>query len=71
MEYVQEFIRLLCDSPELENFNRIRIYLDEDYTSAEHFTVNKNKIHQKKHEQNKQIIERNAMKNALKETKYL
>lgn len=40
MEYVQEFIRLLCESPELENFNRIRVYLDEDYTSAEHFTVN-------------------------------
>lgn len=40
MEYVQEFIRLLCESPELENYNRIRVYLDEDYTSAEHFTVN-------------------------------
>lgn len=40
MEYVQEFIRMLCESPELENFNRIRVYLDEDYTSAEHFTVN-------------------------------
>lgn len=40
MEYVQDFIRLLCESPELENFNRIRVYLDEDYTSAEHFTVN-------------------------------
>lgn len=40
MEYVQEFIRLLCESPELESFNRIRVYLDEDYTSAEHFTVN-------------------------------
>ncbi|XP_055321826.1 inositol polyphosphate-5-phosphatase A isoform X2 [Sitodiplosis mosellana] len=39
MEYVQEFIRLLCESPELENFNRIRVYLDEDYTSAEHFTA--------------------------------
>lgn len=40
MEYVQEFIRLLCESSELENFDRIRVYLDEDYTSAEHFTVN-------------------------------
>lgn len=39
MEYVQEFIKLLCESPELESFNRIRVYLDEDYTSAEHFTV--------------------------------
>lgn len=39
MEYVQEFIRLLCESPELENYSRIRVFLDEDYTSAEHFTV--------------------------------
>lgn len=39
MEYVQEFIQQLCESPELENYSRIRIYLDEDYTSAEHFTV--------------------------------
>lgn len=40
MEYVQEFIKHLCESPELESYSRIRIYLDEDYTSAEHFTVN-------------------------------
>lgn len=40
MEYVQEFIKQLCESPELETYSRIRIYLDEDYTSAEHFTVN-------------------------------
>ena len=40
MEYVQDFIKLLCESKELENYNRIRVYLDEDYTSAEHFTVN-------------------------------
>ncbi|XP_031633014.1 inositol polyphosphate-5-phosphatase A isoform X2 [Contarinia nasturtii] len=39
MEYVQEFIRLLSESPELECYNRIRVYLDEDYTSAEHFTA--------------------------------
>lgn len=39
MEYVQEFIKTLCESSELENYNRIRIYLDEDFTSAEHFTV--------------------------------
>lgn len=39
MEYVQEFIKQLCESKELEQYNRIRIYLDEDYTSAEHFTV--------------------------------
>lgn len=39
MEYVQEFIKELCESQELEDYNRIRVYLDEDYTSAEHFTV--------------------------------
>lgn len=39
MEYVQEFIQQLCESPELQDYNRIRVYLDEDYTSAEHFTV--------------------------------
>lgn len=39
MEYVQEFIQILCESEELKNYNRIRVYLDEDYTSAEHFTV--------------------------------
>lgn len=39
MEYVQEFIKILCESNELENYNRIRVFLDEDYTSAEHFTV--------------------------------
>lgn len=39
MEYVQEFIQILCESNELKDFNRIRVYLDEDYTSAEHFTV--------------------------------
>lgn len=39
MEYVQEFIQQLCESPELHDYNRIRVYLDEDYTSAEHFTV--------------------------------
>ncbi|XP_055379964.1 inositol polyphosphate-5-phosphatase A [Condylostylus longicornis] len=39
MEYVQEFIRLLCESEELSGYNRIRVYLDEDYNSAEHFTA--------------------------------
>lgn len=41
MEYVQDFITQLCESAQLEEYNRIRIYLDEDYTSAEHFTVSK------------------------------
>lgn len=39
MEYVQEFIKQLCEAQELVAYNRIRIYLDEDYNSAEHFTV--------------------------------
>lgn len=39
MDYVQEFIRILCESPVLAQYSRIRIYLDEDYNSAEHFTA--------------------------------
>ncbi|XP_077297079.1 inositol polyphosphate-5-phosphatase A isoform X2 [Arctopsyche grandis] len=39
MQYVQEFIQRLCDSPELRLFDKIRIYLDEDYSSAEKFTA--------------------------------
>lgn len=39
MEHVQEFIKKLCESDELKDYNRIRIYLDEDYNSAEHFTA--------------------------------
>jgi inositol polyphosphate 5-phosphatase INPP5A len=39
MEYVQQFIKILCESPELSDYNKIRIFLDEDYNSAEHFTV--------------------------------
>ncbi|XP_039448480.1 inositol polyphosphate-5-phosphatase A isoform X3 [Culex pipiens pallens] len=39
MEYVQEFIKNLCESRELADYNRIRVYLDEDYNSAEHFTA--------------------------------
>lgn len=39
LEHVQEFIKILCESSELAQFNRVRGYLDEDYTSAEHFTV--------------------------------
>lgn len=39
MEYVQDFIKQLCEAEELIDYNRIRIYLDEDYNSAEHFTV--------------------------------
>ncbi|ETN59757.1 hypothetical protein AND_008640 [Anopheles darlingi] len=39
MDYVQEFIANLCESEELKDYNRIRVYLDEDYNSAEHFTA--------------------------------
>lgn len=39
MEYVQEFIKSLCEAPQLSNFEFIRIYMDEDFNSAEHFTV--------------------------------
>jgi hypothetical protein len=39
MEYVQEFIKVLCESEDLNDYNKIRVFLDEDYNSAEHFTV--------------------------------
>ncbi|XP_035783040.1 inositol polyphosphate-5-phosphatase A-like isoform X3 [Anopheles albimanus] len=39
MDYVQEFIANLCESEELSDYSRIRVYLDEDYNSAEHFTA--------------------------------
>lgn len=41
MEYVQEFIKLLCESEQLADYNKIRVFLDEDYNSAEHFTVSR------------------------------
>lgn len=41
MEYVQDFIKQLCEAEQLVEYNRIRVYLDEDYNSAEHFTVSK------------------------------
>lgn len=39
MQYVREFTDRLCESPEMKAFDKIRIYLDEDYSSAEKFTV--------------------------------
>ncbi|CAH1121785.1 unnamed protein product [Ceutorhynchus assimilis] len=39
MKHVERFLLLLSSSPELQNFNKIRIFLDEDYTSVEHFTA--------------------------------
>lgn len=40
MRYVEDFVKLLVDSDELRLFDKARIYLDEDYSSAENFTVN-------------------------------
>lgn len=37
------FYRLLMSSEELRLFDKIRVFLDEDYSSAEHFTVCKSK----------------------------
>ncbi|KAL5284584.1 INPP5A family protein [Megaselia abdita] len=39
MEYVQEFIKNLCAASELNDYNVCRIYLDEDFNTAEHFTA--------------------------------
>ncbi|XP_017892581.1 uncharacterized protein LOC108632468 [Ceratina calcarata] len=36
---VEDFVRLLMSSEELRLFDRIRVFLDEDYSSAEHFTA--------------------------------
>lgn len=33
------YFRLLMSSEELQLFDKVRIFLDEDYSSAEHFTV--------------------------------
>uniref|UniRef100_A0A336MJR1 inositol-polyphosphate 5-phosphatase n=1 Tax=Culicoides sonorensis TaxID=179676 RepID=A0A336MJR1_CULSO len=39
MEYVQKFIQMLCEANDFQDFDRIRVFLDEDYNSAEHFTA--------------------------------
>lgn len=39
MQYVEDFVQLLINSNELRLFDKARIYLDEDYSSAENFTV--------------------------------
>lgn len=39
MEHVQEFIRNLCDAMFVNDFKYVCIYMDEDFKSAEHFTV--------------------------------
>ncbi|XP_012281445.1 uncharacterized protein LOC105700307 [Orussus abietinus] len=39
MKHVEYFVRLLMSSEELRLFDRVRVFLDEDYSSAEHFTA--------------------------------
>ncbi|XP_063703306.1 uncharacterized protein LOC134833062 isoform X2 [Culicoides brevitarsis] len=39
MDYVQKFIQMLCEAKDFQEFDRIRVFLDEDYNSAEHFTA--------------------------------
>lgn len=39
MQYVQEFVQRLCDCPELRLYDKIRIFLDEDFSSPERFTA--------------------------------
>lgn len=39
MKHVEHFVGLLTSSKELKEFNRIRVFLDEDYSSAENFTA--------------------------------
>lgn len=41
MQHVENFVQLLITSDELRLFDRVRVYLDEDYSSAENFTVRK------------------------------
>lgn len=39
MRHVENFIKLLTSSDELRLFDKIRVFLDEDYSSTENFTV--------------------------------
>lgn len=39
MKHVEDFVSLLMSSNKLRLFDKVRIYLDEDYSSAENFTV--------------------------------
>lgn len=39
MKHVQHFVDLLMSSKELKCFDKIRVFLDEDYSSAENFTA--------------------------------
>lgn len=39
MKHVEDFVSLLTSSMELKPFDKMRVFLDEDYSSAENFTV--------------------------------
>ncbi|XP_058798036.1 inositol polyphosphate-5-phosphatase A [Phymastichus coffea] len=39
MRHVEDFVRLLMESEELRLFDKVRVFLDEDFSSAEHFTA--------------------------------
>lgn len=39
MKHVEYFVKLLMCSNELRLFDKVRVFLDEDYSSAENFTV--------------------------------
>ncbi|XP_034254215.1 uncharacterized protein LOC117653000 isoform X2 [Thrips palmi] len=58
MQHVSEFVKLLMSSEELQLFDKVRIFLDEDYSSAEHFTALGNFyfIHESLREENIQIF---------------
>lgn len=56
MEFVQQFIRILCEAPDMQRFTRIRVYLDEDYSSAEHFTVSRHDAAQRPCKQNGELL---------------
>lgn len=38
-QHVKEFVKQLCDAAIMQNFDVVRIFLDEDFNTAEHFTV--------------------------------
>ncbi|KAF2902035.1 hypothetical protein ILUMI_04134 [Ignelater luminosus] len=39
MKHVEDFVNLLMSSNELRLFDKVRVFLDEDYSSAENFTA--------------------------------
>lgn len=58
MQHVSEFVKLLMSSEELQLFDKVKIFLDEDYSSAEHFTALGNFyfIHESLRDENIQIF---------------